>query len=228
MNLINKLSKHDLVRGLPKLKYERDHICDACMKGKQISISFKPSNEVSTYRPLTLLHLDLFRLMRTLSIGGKHYTLIIVDDYSRFTWVIFLGSKNKTYKQFKIFSKRIQKDKGICISRIRSDHREKFENEHFKHLCEDNGIEHNFSCARTPQQNGVVERKNRSLQEMARIMLCDKNLLKNFWTEAVNTSCYILNRVSIRPILKKMPYEPIKEDNHILHIFTSLVANALF
>ena len=100
---MNKLSKHDLVKGLPKLKYERDHICDACMKGKQISISFKPTNEVATFRPLTLLHLDIFGPMRTQSLGEKHYTLIVVDDYSRFTWVIFLASKSETFRSFEIF-----------------------------------------------------------------------------------------------------------------------------
>jgi len=71
MNLINKLVKHDLVNGFPKLKYERDHICGTCMKGKQISVSFKTINEVFTSRPLMLLHLDLFGPMRTLSSGGK-------------------------------------------------------------------------------------------------------------------------------------------------------------
>ena len=163
MNLANKLSKHNLVKELPKLKYKRDHICDACMKGKQISISFKPLNEVSTSRPLTLFHLDLFGPMRTQTLGGKHYTLVIVDDYFRFTWVIFLTSKNEMFKQFEIFCKKVQKDKGICILKIRSDHGGEFENEHFKYLCEENDREHNFSCARTLQQNGVVERKNRSL-----------------------------------------------------------------
>lgn len=78
MTLIHKLVKHDLVNGLPKLKYERDHICRVCMKGRQISVSFKPTNEVFTSRPLMLLHMDLFGPMRTLSLGGKQYVLVIV------------------------------------------------------------------------------------------------------------------------------------------------------
>ena len=134
MNLINKLAKHDLVNGLPKLKFERDHIYGTCIKGKQISVSFKPTNEFSTSRPLTLLHLDLFGPMRTLSLGGKQHVLVIVDDYSRFTWVIFLATKNGTFKSFKIFSKRVKK-KSFCISKIRSDHGGEFENESFKLYC---------------------------------------------------------------------------------------------
>ena len=88
---------------------------------------------------------------------------MVIVDYSRFTWVIFLASKNETFKSFEIFSKRVQKEKGFCISKIRSDHGEEFENEYFKLYCEENDIDHSFSCAMTPQQNGVIERKNRSL-----------------------------------------------------------------
>ena len=97
----------------------------------------------------------------------------------------------------KYLAKEFKKKKGFCISKIRSDHGGEFENESFKKFCEENGIDHNFSCARTPQQNGVVEKKNRSLQEMARTMLCDKNLPKYFWGKTVHTACHILNRVSI-------------------------------
>ena len=85
MTLIHKLVKHDLVNGLPKLKYKRDHICSACMKGRQISVSFKLTNEVFTSRPLILLHMDLFGPMTTLNLGEKQYVLVIIDDYSRFT-----------------------------------------------------------------------------------------------------------------------------------------------
>ena len=82
-----------------------------------------------------------------------------------------------------------------------------FENERFQLLCEENGILHSFSTPRTSQQNRVVERKSRSLQEMARIMLNDKSTLKHFWAEAINTTCYLQNKIYIIPILKKTPYE---------------------
>ena len=121
MNHLNKLISKDLVIGLPKLKFERDHICEACQKGKQVKSSFKTKNVVSSLRPLELLH--------------------------------------------------------------------------------------NFSAPRTPQQNGVVERKNRSLEELARTMLSESSLPKYFWADAVSTSCYVMNRVLIWPILKKTPYE---------------------
>ena len=93
------------------------------------------------------------------------------------------------------------------ISSIRSDHGGEFQNHDFQEFCELNGYNHNFSTPRNPQQNGVVERKNRNLQEMARTMLNEHSLPKYFWAEAVNTACYILNRVLVRPLLTKTPYE---------------------
>ncbi|RDX58053.1 hypothetical protein CR513_62663, partial [Mucuna pruriens] len=88
------------------------------------------------------------------------------DDYSRYTWVYFLSHKHKSYKVFEIFSKRVQNEKKHL-----SDHGNKFENVEFKTFCEKNGISHNFSLSRTLQQNELVERKNKTLQEMARTML---------------------------------------------------------
>ena len=125
--------------------------CDACMKGKQIKFSFKPNNIVSTTRPLELLHMDLCGPMRTLSRGGKSYIFVIVDDFSRYTWTIFLRNNDDTFNEFIKLCKKIQNEKGLKISNIRSDHGEEFENEHFKQFCEENGVEYNFSNARTLQ-----------------------------------------------------------------------------
>ncbi|GAB2272695.1 hypothetical protein Dimus_038989 [Dionaea muscipula] len=155
--------------------------------------------------------MDLFGPSRTASIGGKYYCLVIIDDFSRFTWVRFLAHKDETFIMFAKLVKRISNEKGFVVTSIRSDHGGEFENEHFKEFCDELGINHNFSAPRTPQQNGVVERKNRILEEMARTMLIENNLPKYFWAEAVNTSCHILNRISIRPILKKTPYELWKD-----------------
>ena len=83
---------------------------------------------------------------------------------------------------------------------MRSDHGGEFENSEFENFCEENGLKHEFSAPRTPQQNGVVERKNRTLQECARTLLNSSGLPKHFWAEAVATACYVLNRVSIRPV----------------------------
>ncbi|KAK2414909.1 bromodomain-containing protein [Trifolium repens] len=121
--------------------------------------------------------------------------------------VKFLRTKDETYEVFSIFCTQIQNEKDSKILIVRSDHGGEFENEPFENFCEEHGILHEFSSPRTPQQNGVVERKNRSLQEMARTMMHENNLEKFFSAEAVNTACYIQNRIYTRPILNKTTYE---------------------
>ena len=110
----------------------------------------------------------------------------------------------------------LKNEKSSKIVSIRSDHGVEFQNEKFEHFCEKHGINHNFSAPRTPQQNGVVERKNRSLEELARTMLNENSPPKYFWADVVNTACYVLNRVLIRSILKKTPYELFKGRRPVL------------
>jgi hypothetical protein len=207
MDLISKSSKNCFVKGLPNLKFEKDKICDACQFGKQTKTSFKTKQFSSTTKPLQLLHMDLFGPSKTASLSGKHYAFVIVDDFSKFTWVLFLNLKNEVLKVFKNFCKKVQNEKQYSITTIRSDHGGEFDNIAFDDFCKENGYEHHFSAPRTPQQNGVVERKNRTLQEMARTMLNENNLPKYLWAEAVNTACYIMNRVLVSRKNTKTPYE---------------------
>src|SRR3954471_12844992 len=204
---ISQINKLDLVRGLPNLKFKSDALCEACQKGKFSKPAFKSKNVVSTSRPLELLHIDLFGPVKTASVRGNKYGLVIVDDYSRWTWVKFLKHKDESYSVFFEFCTQIQSEKECKIIKVRSDHGGEFENRFFEEFFKENGIAHDFSCPRTPQQNGVVERKNRTLQEMDRTMINETNMAKHFWAEAINTACYIQNRISIRPILNKTPYE---------------------
>ncbi|GJZ48055.1 retrovirus-related pol polyprotein from transposon TNT 1-94 [Tanacetum coccineum] len=211
MRLIQSLASKELVRNLPKLKFDQ-HFCDACKIGKQAHASHKAKNVVSTTRCLELLHMDLFGPSAVRSYGGNRYTLVIVDDYSRYTWTRFLKDKTKAFDQFEIFSRKIQNQLGCLIVSIRTDHDREFDNEvQFGEFCNTNGITHNFSTLRTPQSNGVVERKNRTLQEMSRTMLNGQLLLQKFWCNAVDTSTYILNQILIRAILGKTPYELLRE-----------------
>ena len=110
-------------------------------------------------------------------------------------------------KAFKKFAKLIQNEKDLKIEVLRSDHDGKFQNELFENFCEEHGIFHNFFTPRTPQQNEVVKRKNRSLKELIRTMLNEYEVPKYFWDDDVSTACYVLNRMFIRPILKITPYE---------------------
>jgi transposase InsO family protein len=206
MRLIQSLSSKELVRNLPKLKYDQ-HYCDACKIGKQVHSSHKAKNKMSISRCLELLHMDLFGPSAMQSYGGNFYTLVIVDDYSRYTWTKILKNKTEAFDQFEILSKKIQNQLGNCIVSIRTDHGREFDNEiQFGNFCDKNCITHN-SAPRTPQSNIVVECKNRTHQEMSRTMLNEQNIPQKFLCNVVDTSTYILNRVLIRPFLNKTPYE---------------------
>ncbi|GJX11382.1 retrovirus-related pol polyprotein from transposon TNT 1-94 [Tanacetum coccineum] len=166
MRLIQSLSSKELVRNLPKLNFEK-HFCDACNVGKQVHESHKAKNMVSTSKCLELLHMDLFGPSAVQSYGGNFYTLVIVDDYSRYTWTRFLKHKNEAFDHFEILSKKIQNQKGCPIISIRTDHGREFDNEvQFGAFCDANGITHNFSAPRTPQSNGVVELLNKETMKV--------------------------------------------------------------
>jgi hypothetical protein len=135
-----------------------------------VKTSFKRKNDISIDIPLELLHINLFGPTRTRSISGNRYVFIIVDDFTRYTRVLFLNLKMKQFMNYKIF-KEIWKWKGFSIINIKSDHGGEFISDLFEMFYEEKGYHHNFSTLRTSQQNRVVERKNRSLQEMTRTML---------------------------------------------------------
>ncbi|GJX89702.1 retrovirus-related pol polyprotein from transposon TNT 1-94 [Tanacetum coccineum] len=150
MRLIQSLASKELVRNLPKLKFDQ-HFCDACKIGKQAHASHKAKNVVSTTRCLELLHMDLFGPSAVRSYGGNRYTLVIVDDYSRYTWTRFLKDKTEAFDQFEIFSRKIQNQLGCSIVSIRTDHGREFDNEvQFGEFCNTNDIIHNFSTPHTP------------------------------------------------------------------------------
>ncbi|GKA66995.1 retrovirus-related pol polyprotein from transposon TNT 1-94 [Tanacetum coccineum] len=219
MHLIQSLASKELVRNLPKLKFDL-HFYDACKIRKQAHVSHKAKNIVSTTRFLELLHMDLFSPSAIRNYRGNRYTLVIVDDYSRYTWTRFLKDEIEAFNQFEIFNKRIQNQLGCTIVSIRTDHGREFDNEvQFGEFCNANGITHNFSAPRTPQLNGVVERKNRTLQEMSRTMLNEQSLPQKFWCNTVDTSTYILNRILIRAILGKAPYKLLRGRKPTLDYF---------
>ncbi|KAK2980844.1 hypothetical protein RJ640_020496 [Escallonia rubra] len=161
MDLIKKLLSKDLVRGLPKLRFIKDKVCDACQFGKQLKTYFQAKNVVSTSRPLQLLHLDLFGPTRNASLGGKFSAFVIVDDFSRYIWVLFLTHKDEAFEKFFNLVKQFQNEKELKLVKIRSDHGGEFE-KYFIPFCIQNDISNEFSAPRTPQQNGVVEKESYS------------------------------------------------------------------
>jgi hypothetical protein len=130
-----------------------------------------------------------------------------VDDYSCFTWVFFLQEKSQTQETLKGFLRQYQNEFGLRIKKIRRDNGTEFKNSQIEGFLEEEGIKHEFSYPYTPQQNGVVERKNRTLLDMTRTMLDEYKTPDRFWAEAINTACYSINRLYLHRILKKTSYE---------------------
>ncbi|KAI3691993.1 hypothetical protein L6452_31797 [Arctium lappa] len=216
---MNKLVKNNLVRGLPSKVFSCDDHCVACLKGKQHKTSHKTKEINSISSCLQLLHMDLFGPTNVMSIGKKSYCLVIVDDYSRFTWVYFLRTKDETSGLIKSFILRIENQTNQKVKVIRSDNGTEFKNIDLNTFCEEKGIERQYSAPRTPQQNGVAERRNRTLIEAARSLLADSKLPITFWAEAVNTVCYVQNRVLVVKPKNKTPYELLNKRKPFIGFF---------
>ncbi|GKC24902.1 retrovirus-related pol polyprotein from transposon TNT 1-94 [Tanacetum coccineum] len=187
---INDLARKDLVRGLPRLKFEKDHLCSACQLGKSKKHTHKPKTKNTNLEVLNTLHMDLCGPMRVQTINGKKYILVIVDDYSRFTWVKFLRSKDETPEVVIKFLKQIQVGLNKTVRNIRTDNGTEFVNKDLTDYYERVGIFHQKTVPRTPQQNGVVERQNRTLVEAARTMLIFSKAPMFLWAEAMATAVF--------------------------------------
>ncbi|KAD3067056.1 hypothetical protein E3N88_34936 [Mikania micrantha] len=214
---MNQLVKHGLVRGLPLKDFSCDENCTACLKGKQHKVSFPPIGDSKSTGCLQLLHMDLFGPVQIMSMAKKKYCLVIVDDYSKFVWTFFLHSKGEVAKAIMNFVLFAEKQYSIPIKCVRSDNGTEFRNHLLDEFYLSKGIQRQYSIPRTPEQNGVVERKNRTLIEAARTMLADSGLPLTFWAEAINTACYVQNRVLVNQRWLKTPYE-------ILHSLTPLIS----
>ncbi|GJT96443.1 putative ribonuclease H-like domain-containing protein [Tanacetum coccineum] len=204
---MNKLVRGNLVRGLPSKLFEINQTCVACQKGKQHKASCKFKAVSSISQPLQMLHMDLFGLTFVKSLMKKMYCLVVTDDFSRFSWVFFLVIKDETSEILKTFITGIENLIDLKVKVIRCDNGNEFKNRTMNHFCEMKGIKREFRVARTPQQNGVAEKKKRTLIEAARTMLADSKLPTTFWAKAVNTACYVQNRVLVIKPHNKTPYE---------------------
>jgi hypothetical protein len=159
MKNLNKLLKGDHILGLTNVSFEKDRVCSACQAGKQVGVPHPSKSIITTIKPFKLLHMDLFGLVAYISIGGNKYGFVIVNDYSRFTWVFFLHDKSVVQDTFKKFAKRAQNEFKTKIKRVRSDNGTEFKNINIEEFLDEEGICHKFSVPYTPQQNEIFERK---------------------------------------------------------------------
>ncbi|GKC51358.1 retrovirus-related pol polyprotein from transposon TNT 1-94 [Tanacetum coccineum] len=222
---INKLAKDGLARGIPRLKFQKDHWCSACALGKSKKSSHQPKAEDTNQEKLYRLHMDLCGPMRVASINRKRYILVIVDDYSRFTWVKFFRTKDEAPEAIIKCIKNIQVRLNATVHNVGTDNGTEFVKQTLCEFYENVGISHQASVARTPQQNGVVKRRNRTLIEVVSTMLIFSKAPLFLWAEAINTSCYTQNHSIIRRRYNKTPYglmQDKKSDLSFFHVFGAL------
>ncbi|GJX36967.1 retrovirus-related pol polyprotein from transposon TNT 1-94 [Tanacetum coccineum] len=220
--LPSKASKN---KGLPRLKFEKDHLCSACQLGKNRNATHKPKTINTIMEVLHTLHMDLCGPLRVHSINGKKYILVIVDDYSRFTWVKFLRSKDKTPAFVINLLKQLQIGLNKTVRFIQTDNGTEFIIKDLSDYYESIGITHEKTVLRTPQQNSIVERRNRTFVEAARTMLIFSKAPLFLWVKVVATVCYPKNRSLIHTLHDKTPYELVhdkKPDLLFLCVFGAL------
>ncbi|CAL2239153.1 unnamed protein product [Prunus armeniaca] len=218
---LHQLKEKEMVHGLPHLE-EVDEVCEGCQLGKQHREWFPKNQAWRASNPLELIHVDLCGPMKSESIAGNKYFMLLIDDYTRMVWVSFLIYKFDALNYFRKFKSMVDLQSGFRVKCLRSDRGGEFTSCEFNKLCEDEGIQRQLSMAYTPQQNGVVERKNRIVVEMAKAMLHEKGLPYYMWAEVVHTVVYILNRCPTRALGDKTPFKAYSRRIAHLKIFGCL------
>ncbi|CAL2234198.1 unnamed protein product [Prunus armeniaca] len=203
---LKQLREKDMVHGLPQLE-EQSGVCEGCQLGKQHRVVFPKEQAQRASKALELVHIDLCGPMRNESVARNKYFMLIIDDFTRMIWVYFLRNKSEAFSCFKKFKSMTELQTGHQVKCIRSDRGGEFLSTEFVEFCEAHGIQRQLTMAYTPQQNGVVERKNRTVIEMAKSMLHDKGMPYFLWAKAVHTAVYLLNRCPTKALHNITPFE---------------------
>ncbi|KAL4341735.1 hypothetical protein GQ457_08G027600 [Hibiscus cannabinus] len=203
---LKMLGEKKMVNGIPAISHP-NQLCEACLLGKHARSSFPKEATSRATEPLQLVHTDVCGPIKPPSFGKSRYFLLFIDDYSRKTWVHFLKQKSEAFGAFKNFKALVEKESGFEIKSLRSDRGGEFTSNEFNDFCKANGIHRPLIMPRSPQQNGVAERKNMTILNMARSMLKAKNTPKEFWAEVVSCAVYLSNRSPTKNVDNVTPQE---------------------
>ena len=203
---LKTLQQKHMVTGLPQISIP-SQVCEECVVGKQHRSQFPQGKSRRAKNVLELVHSDICSPINPTSNGGKKYLIIFIDDYSRKTWVSFLQEKSEAFSAFKSFKARVEKETGRSIKILRTDRGGEYCSNEVEHFCDDQGIRRELTAAYTPQQNGVSERKNRTILNMVRSLLARGKIPKSFWPKAVNWSIHVLNRSPTFSVQNMTPEE---------------------
>ncbi|KAG7599415.1 Reverse transcriptase RNA-dependent DNA polymerase [Arabidopsis suecica] len=189
---------------LPKVSFQNLD-CEACILGKHCKAIFPKSSTI--YEScFDLIHSDVWT-SPCLSRENQKYFVTFIDEKSKYTWLTLLPSKDRVLEAFKNFHTYVTNQYNAKIKIFRSDNGGEYTSQAFKEHLASHGIIHQTSCPYTPQQNGVSERKNRHLMEVARSIMFHTNVPKRFWSDAVMTACYLINRTPTKILHDKSPFE---------------------
>jgi transposase InsO family protein len=171
---LKMMAQNEMLKGLPSIIHS-NQLCEGCLVGKQFHKNFPKKSTLRANQPLQEIHVDVCETIKPCLFGKKLYFLFSINDYNRKTWVYFLKEKSNVFSCFKKFKALVQKESDYSIKSLRMDMDNEFCSNDFNEFYEDHGIKRLLMVPRSPQQNEVVERKNRSILNMAR------RCLKTFW-----------------------------------------------
>lgn len=194
---------HEIAIGVPEFSIEHDVVCKGCAMGKYVKAPF-PSRATGI---LDLIQTNVSGKFSYISLGGYEYYITFIDDYSRFTWILFLKTKNEVFQCFKEFNALVENQPSRKIKVLRSNNGGEYTKGEFVDFCTSEGIRHEFTIPYTPQQNGVAERKNKAIVGAARAMLHDQGLPLFLWAEACNIAMYLQNKSPHRSLGNQTPLE---------------------
>ncbi|KAL5826235.1 hypothetical protein ACOSQ4_018032 [Xanthoceras sorbifolium] len=192
---------------LPDLKAVDVGLCEDCIFGKQKKVSFAKIGKIPKAEKLELVHTDVWGPSPVSSLSGSLYYVTFIDDSTRKVWVYFLKKKSEVFDTFRKWKAMVENETGLKIKRLRSDNGGEYRDSRFREFCSNSGIKMEKTVPMTPQQNGVAERMNRTLNERARSMRLHAGLPKMLWAEAVNTAAYLINRGPSVPLDGGIPEE---------------------
>jgi len=203
MNLV----KNKRATGIHIKEESKAPICETCIQGKLTSTPFEKGNQQRSSNLLEIVHSDVCGPMSIESLGGSRYMVSFIDDYSRWTEIYFLKRKDEVFQAFKDFKSYAEKRTNLKIKYLQTDNGREYCNRRFEEFLKAEGIKRRLTVPHTPEQNGIAERKNRTLIDMARCMLLQARLSTGFWAEAVSTANYLRNRCPTKSLNGRTPFE---------------------
>ena len=204
---LERIAKEQLVDGFNYNPEKKPSFCEPCIDGKQCRMPFPKTGVERSEELLSVVHSDVCGKIETKSLNGAEYFVTLIDDKSRFIWVYPLKHKSEVFKKFSEWRALVEKSSGMKVKVLRKDNGGEYTSKEFKEYLTKPGIQHELTVPKTPQQNGVAERMNRTLVESIRSMLADLKLPKCFWAEVLSTATYLHNRCPTNAVEGKTPYE---------------------